>query len=201
MPQVVEPLSEAREAPPNRIRWTRRQYHAMWDADILQGRYELVEGEIISKMGQNRPHVIVIVLLCEWLRQLFGGAFVQVQGPIQTSTSDADFSEPEPDIAITIQPAVAYLERLPAPSDLALVVEVSDTTLRFDRSIKTMLYARSGICEYWIVDIAGRQVFVHRQPAAEGYLEITAYSAEERIATLAHPDVSVCVADLLPPVA
>lgn len=201
MPQVVEPITHAQEAAPNRIRWTRRQYHAIRDAGILQGRDELIEGEILSKTGQNRPHVIVIVLLCEWLRQLFGGAFVQAQGPIQTSTSDSDISEPEPDIAVTVRPATAYLERLPTPSDLALVVEVSDTTLRFDRSTKAVLYARSGICEYWIVDIAGRQLFVHRQPAAEGYLEITAYSAEERIATLSHPDVSVCVADLMPPVA
>jgi len=201
MPQVVESIPHAQEAAPNRIRWTRRQYHAMRNAEILEGRYELVEGEIISKMGQNRPHVIVIVLLCEWLRQVFGGGFVQAQGPIQTSANDADFSEPEPDIAITVQPATAYLERLPTPSDLALVVEVSDTTLRFDRSVKALLYAHSGIREYWIVDIAGRQVLVHRQPAADGYTEITAYSAEERISTLSQPDISACVADLLPPVA
>lgn len=200
MPQVVEPIPETQEAAPNRIRWTRRQYRAMRDADILEGRYELIEGEIISKMGQNRPHVIVIVLLCEWLRQIFGGAFVQAQGPIQTSTNDTDFSEPEPDVAVTLQPATAYLERLPTPSDLVLVVEVSDTTLRFDRSTKAGLYARAGICEYWIVDIAGRQVLVHRRPAAEGYMEITAYNSDERIATLAQAETSVRVADLLPPV-
>lgn len=201
MPQVVEPIPDAPEVAPHRIRWTRRQYHAMRDAEILQGRYELVEGEIISKIGQNRPHVIVIVLLCEWLRQVFGGAFVQAQGPILTSTGDADLSEPEPDVAVTAQPATAYIERLPAPADLLLVVEVSDTTLRFDRSIKAALYARTGVVDYWVVDIVGRQVFVHRRPEVEGYVEITAYSAEERIATLAHPDVSVQVADLLPPAA
>ena len=151
-------------------------------------------------MGQNRPHVIVIVLLCEWLRQIFGGAFVQSQGPIQISLSDTDLSEPEPDIAVTAQPATAYIERLPAPSDLTLVVEVSDTTLRFDRTTKAALYARAGIGEYWIVDIAGRQVFVHRRPGAEGYREIASYGAEEQIAVLSHPGDSVCVADLLPPV-
>jgi|SRR5579871_4011794 len=199
MPQVVEPMPNTREPAPNRIQWTCYQYHAMRDAGILVGRYELIEGEIISKMGQNRPHMIVIVLLSEWLRQLFGGAFVQPQGPIQTALSDADISEPEPDIAVTVQPATAYVENLPAPFDLVLVVEVSDTTLRFDRTAKAALYARAGIREYWVVDIIGRQVFVHRQPASEGYAEITAYGPDEMIATLARPNDAVRVAELLPP--
>ena len=82
-----------------------------------------------------------------------------------------------------------------------LVVEVSDTTLRFDRTTKAALYARAGIREYWIVDITGRQVLVHRQPAAEGYAEIAAYTADESVAPLALPDEAVRVADLLPPLA
>src|SRR5579871_2339099 len=80
-----------------------------------------------------------------------------------------------------------------------LVVEVSDTTLRFDRTTKAGLYTRAGIREYWVVDIAGRQVFVHRRPTSEVYSDITAYSAEEIISTLARPDASITIADLVPP--
>ena len=91
----------------------------------------------------------------------------------------------------------AYSERHPGPEDLLLVVEVSDSTLRFDRTNKAALYALSGIQEYWVLDLNGRQLLVHRRPAGDSYLDIAAYRAEESVAPLARPEVTIAAADLL----
>jgi Uma2 family endonuclease len=199
VPRSVDPVLATPEPAPNRIRWTRLQSSAIRDAEILTGRYELIDGEIISKMGQKPPHRICVVLLTAYLSALFGTLFVQVQSTIDVGDADPDHNEPEPDLAVTRQPATAYSDCHPGPVDLVLVVEVSDTTLRFDRSVKAALYARARIPEYWLLDIAGRQVFVYRRPDPGGYAEAAVYSAEESIATLARADVPVAVADLLPP--
>ncbi|HZT43969.1 MAG TPA: Uma2 family endonuclease [Chthonomonadaceae bacterium] len=194
MPQTQEPA-------PNRVRWTRAQCDAIVAAGVLTGRYELIDGEVIYKKGEKPQHCVTVVLLHAWLTAVFGALFVQSQATIDVGDADPDHNEPEPDAAVTAKPTTAYADRHPGPADLVLVVEVSDTTLRFDRTTKAALYARADIVEYWIVDIVGRQVFVHRQPSAEGYAEITAYGPDERIATLARPNDAVRVADLLPPIA
>jgi Uma2 family endonuclease len=80
-----------------------------------------------------------------------------------------------------------------------LVVEVSDTTLRFDLRNKADLYARARIVEYWVADIAGRRLIVHRRPRVSGYAEILEYAETETVASLARPEGSVRVSDLLPP--
>jgi Uma2 family endonuclease len=79
------------------------------------------------------------------------------------------------------------------------VAEVSDTTLRFDRTTKATLYARAGIREYWMLDLAGRSLYVHRNPGADAYAEIVQYGPGEEVAPLARPESSVRVADLFPP--
>ena len=126
---------------------------------------------------------------------------MQTQATIDGGEADPVHNEPEPDAAVTTAPNTAYLDRHPGPVDLELVAEISDTTLRFDRTTKAALYALAGIREYWIVDIVGRQVYVHRQPGSTGYAEITAFGTDEQIATLARPDESVLVSELLPPTA
>ncbi|HLV81635.1 MAG TPA: Uma2 family endonuclease, partial [Chthonomonadaceae bacterium] len=138
-------------------------------------------------MGQKPPHRLTVVLLHAWLTAVFGALFVQTQATIDIGDADPDHNEPEPDAAVTVEPNTAYSARNPGPKDLVLVVEVSDTTLRFDRTTKAALYARAGIREYWIVNIVDRQALVHRQPSAEGYQEISAYAPDERITTLARP--------------
>lgn len=201
MPRTIAPPPRAPrpEPAPGRKRWTRGECDFLRDNNLLTGRYELIDGEIISKMGQNPPHRIAVILLRNWLIAVFGPLFVQSQASIDVRDADPEHNEPEPDAAVTVQPNIAYLEGHPGPNDLLLVAEVSDTTLRFDRTTKAALYARAGIREYWIVDLAGRQVFVHRQPTLKGYTEITAYAENETLAPLARPDDAVRVGDLLPP--
>lgn len=195
MPRTLEPLPLTHEPAPHRMRWVRQQCDAIRDAGILTGRYELIDGEIIRTMGQKPAHRIAVVLFYDWLASVFGARFVQSQAPI--ALGDAD--EPEPDAAVTAQPATAYREANPGADDVRLVVEVSDATLRFDRNTKAALYARAGIVEYWIADLAGRQILVHRDPTPEGYRQIVAYSESETLSTLARPGATVRVKDLLPP--
>lgn len=200
MPQVAPTLPEQLERFPNRIRWTTSQCRAIVEAGILTGRYELIEGEVISKMGQKPPHAYVVGAIMAWLIAVFGSEHVRVQLTIDIADSSREVDEPEPDAAVTIGPPVQFATRHPGPADLSLVVEVSDSTLRMDRVTKAALYARAGIREYWIMDIVNRQLLVHRGPSATGYAEVVAYSQDERAATLARPDTSVLVSDLLPPV-
>jgi Uma2 family endonuclease len=198
MPQLAEPMPNPQYPAPHRIRWTRAQCDAMEEIGLLTGRYELIDGEILSTMGQNPPHRAAVVLLYAWLSALFGALFVQTQSTIDVSEADPDHNQPEPDAAVTILPNPEYTDRHPGPDDLVLVAEVSDSTLQFDRTTKAALYALAGIREYWIIDIVGRRVFVHREPTSERYLEITTYGAEEMVATLALPTQAVRVAELLP---
>jgi Uma2 family endonuclease len=198
MPQIVEPLSFAPEPAPNRLRWTRSQCRAIVEAGILTGRYELIDGEVINKMGQNPPHATAMGYLQDWAAEVFGGACVRIQSSISVGQADPDHNDPEPDVAVTRAPRGAYADRHPGAEDLLLVVEVSDTTIRFDRTTKAALYALAGIQEYWVLDLNGRTVYIHRRPAAGSYGEITAYGAEESVATLARPEAAVRVSELLP---
>jgi Uma2 family endonuclease len=79
---------------------------------------------------------------------------------------------------------------------LSLVVEIADSTLRFDLSVKALLYARAGIVEYWVVDLTGRQLIVHRDPDAGSYRSVAAYSEHERVAPLESPQHELLVSDL-----
>lgn len=200
MPQIIAPVSYTPEPAPNPFRWTRRHCRTAVDANILVGRYELVEGEVISKMGQGPLHAFVITRLTVWLITLFGADFVRFQLPMRMLGVDSETSEPEPDAVVLARPATEFLQENPGANDATFVVEISDTTLSFDRNTKATLYARAGILEYWIVDITGRRIFVHRQPMPSGYGELIAYSVGEEIAPLVRPKQPVRVADLLPPV-
>lgn len=199
MPQTL-PLPY--EPTPNRKRWTRRECRFLTENGLLTGRYELIDGEIISQMGQNPPHAYVVVRLTAYLIGVFGADFVRMQLPIDVAESDNETNEPEPDGAVLSRPASAYLSGNPGPADLRLVADFSDSTRGFDLRTKAALYARAGIAEYWVIDLVDRRVIVHRSPAADsGYSERVAYAADEPLAPLAAPESPVPVASLLPPVA
>jgi Uma2 family endonuclease len=202
MPKTLSGPPRRSGPAPNRKRWTRHECEFLVDNELLPGRYELIDGEIISKMGQKPPHAVVVTLLMNWLAAVFGALFVRVQTTIDVGdagVADRSYNEPEPDLAVTRRPCTDYREHHPGPADLLLVAEVSDSSVRFDRTTKALLYARADIQEFWVVDINGRRLFVHRRPTAEGYAEIVEYYPDDMIATLARPEVSVRVAELLPP--
>jgi hypothetical protein len=176
-------------APP-RKQWTRGQCaeleaSGIWDRE----RLELVDGELISKMGKNRSHVLVAMGMLEWLQETFGKRFVNAEAPIDVSPADNPKSEPEPDLIVLKREYTNYRSGNPQPRDLDLVVEVSDSTLFFDLTTKADLYARAGIAEYWVLDAAGRRLIVHRNPAAGKFALVTVYAENEAVCPLAAPAV------------
>jgi Uma2 family endonuclease len=184
---------------PNRRRWSVAECYQMAEEGRLVGRYEVLDGEVVNKMGQKPPHFIGISLLARWANKVFGDERVRIQGPIALPAPDGEFSEPEPDLAVTIEPTIAYDGGHPGPADLLLVAEVSDASLLTDVVVKSRLYARAGIAEYWILDLAARGLHVHRAPVDGEYSSIIFHPETKTVSAAARPDAPVLIADLLPP--
>ena len=198
MPTLV---TEAHHQPfplaPPRKRWTRDDC-ALLDGIGAFGKLELIDGELIDKMGKLRPHQIVLVLIHEWLIQMFGVRFISTETPIDVSPEDNHTSEPQPDLIVLSRSVVEFPVDNPRPSDLRLVVEVSDSSLRFDLTAKASLYARAGIVEYWVLDVNARRCVVHRNPQAGRYTSVVAYDKGEEVAPLAVPDRPLSVSSVFP---
>lgn len=185
---------------PPRKRWTRAQCEQLETAGLLeQQNLELLEGELISKMGKNRPHVNAQVFLMGWLIQVFGLAFVNSEASIDVAPQDNATSEPQPDLIVLNQPSNLLASSNPRPEDLRLVVEVADSSLYFDLTRKAALYARAGIGDYWVLDVAGHRLYVHREPVDGRYESVTEYSANESVAPLAAPQSPFLVSLAFPP--
>jgi len=160
-----------------------------------QQRLELVHGELISKMGKKRPHVNALVAVQAWLVRTFGAQFVNPEAPIDVAPEDNPTNEPEPDLVVLAKPSLEFQDANPRPGDLRLVVEISDSTLGFDLTTKAELYARAGIVEYWVVDVAARRLIVHRDPREGLYRSVTAYSEDESASPLASQHSEFRIAD------
>jgi len=139
------------------------QYHAMIQAGILteDDPVELLEGWLITKRSKTPRHSVVTQLLRETLaRLLSSGWHVDSHEPLTTADS-----EPEPDVTIVRGETRQYLDRHPGPQDVALVVEVADSSLQRDRSLKKRLYAAARIPVYWIVNLLANQIEVYSEPS------------------------------------
>jgi Uma2 family endonuclease len=158
---------ESVAAIPNDLIWrlSIEQYHAIIQAGILtdDDSVELLEGWLVFKMPKNPPHRATTRLVRTALENiLHAGWYVDSQEPITLSNS-----EPEPDIVVVRGDTRQYLDRHPGAEDIALIIEVSDTTLQRDRTVKKRIYARAGISIYWIVNLVEEQVEVYSQPLVE----------------------------------
>jgi len=191
--------------PPNALsptlplrRWTVAEYRAMADRGILtrQERTELLDGHIVTMRAKGRPHVITLRLLTQVLTTaLQGQRLIFLQDPISLSPT----SEPEPDLVIVQGQELDYLHQHPQPEVIDLVVEVADSTLSKDREVKGLLYAQAGICEYWVVDVSQRQVWVFRDADPAGYRSRVIYDDTAHLSPLRFPDLRLAIADLFPP--
>lgn len=155
---------------PRRHRHGVAEYHRMATAGVLaqDARVELIEGEIIDMAPIGSRHASVVRKLARAFQAAVGNtALVSVQDPIQLG----DFSEPQPDLALLRWRADFYANAHPTAADLLLVVEVSDTTLEFDRDVKVPLYARYGIAEVWLVDVTAKTVTSYTNPGDLGYAQ------------------------------
>ncbi len=175
--------------------WSRAEYEQMIDAGILgsEDHVELIEGEIVEMSPEKSRHAVATELVAEALRAAFPkGHAIRVQHPL----SLPDDSEPEPDVAVVRGSQRDYREGHPRTA--VLVVEVSDSSLAYDRGRKSKIYAKAGIPEYWVVDLAKRRVHVHRKPTSGKYGRAVVVTPSGSITPLAAPGQPVRVADLLP---
>lgn len=140
-----------------------------------QDAVELLEGWVVFKTARNPRHDNTLVRLEKVLHRLLGPEWV-MRGQSAITT---DESEPEPDVAVVRGPVEEYDDRHPGPADVALVVEVADTSLTHDRTVKARIYARARLPEYWIVNVKDYVVEVYRDPS--GPRDESSYAAPELI--------------------
>ena len=197
MPVAVEAPQEFVIPPPKR--WTREECAVLESSGLIDWeRFELIEGELIPKMPKNPPHSRALKLLVQWLEDLFGRDFILPESSIDLRPEDNPTNEPEPDLLVLTVPFLDLAPGArPGPQKLRLGAEISCSTLAFDLTAKARLYARSGIAEYWVLDVKGRRLLIHRDPAGDGYRSVLAYSEHEYVSTLDVPAAEVCVGEFL----
>ncbi len=159
------------------FRMTVDQYERLVETGLLDGQpIELINGLLVQKMGKNPPHSWTVEALREELWRLLppGWSFRQEQ-PVAIP----DLNELEPDLAIVRGTKDDYAKRHPRPSDVALLIEVADSTLEKDRGPKLVAYGRGGISVYWIVNLIDRQLEIHTGPTSVGYQDRRVLAAGE----------------------
>jgi len=157
---------------------------------MLDRRTELIDGEIIQMPPIGPGHASTTETLAQLLAPSLGGArYIRLGNPL-----DLGDSQPQPDLAVVAGEPKDY--RLAHPSTAELVVEISDTSLEYDRKVKSDIYAGAGIAEYWIVDMAGRRVEIHRDINGAGYAQKRAVGIGESVAPMFAPAFAIAVADL-----
>lgn len=143
-------------------------YYRMAEAGILgpDARVELIEGEIIDMAPIGSKHAAAVSRMAHLLHQKIDQqAIVWTQNPVRLD----EYSEPEPDLALLRPQDDFYRSAHPGPEDVLLVIEVADSSLRYDREIKIPLYARHGIPEAWLVDVENATLTLFRAPSESGY--------------------------------
>jgi Uma2 family endonuclease len=179
-----------------RKRFTRNEVDSMQELGIFDGqRCELIDGELIDKMGQNPPHAYAIQRLFAWLIGLFGPDRLRIQSPVEVKPGDSEWSLPEPDVAVLAEAGGVYAKRHPRGDELLLIVEVADTSLRQDLTTKRHLYARASVGEYWVLDLQSRRLIVHRNPADGEYREMAILNEDDFASCSGH---TIAVREFLP---
>jgi Uma2 family endonuclease len=175
---------------PRRYRITADEYFRMGETGVLapDARVELVEGELIEMAPIGPPHASTVERLVDLLRRaLEDRAMVRTQQPSVVGK----YSVPQPDITVVVRRDDYYADAHPEPRDVLLAVEVADSTLKFDRDVKTAMYARSGVPELWVVDIAAQRILRSASPQNGAYTEIVTLAAGDSIGIGALPDVRI----------
>ncbi len=182
---------------PQRHAITAAEYLRMGEAGVFaqDARLELMDGEIIemAPIG-SRPAAVVNTLNALLVRRIADRAIVSVQNSLLLS----DRTVPQPDLVLLKPSPDRYFSTLPAARDVLLMVEVSDSTLRFDLETKSRLYARAGIAETWVIDVVAQRLRVFRDPGVDGYRFNQEMSGNQRVIAEALPDAAIIVSELFP---
>jgi Uma2 family endonuclease len=152
-------------------------------------RVELVGGFIVNMSPQGSRHNSFQMQLNRLLAPLHARFFIAIQGTL-TVTDGQVF---DPDLLLLRQKPEGYKNKLPDAVDVQLVVEASETSLRFDQRIKLPVYASAEIPEYWIADLEREVLIIHREPDGSRYKWVETRQGDERVSPLAAPDLSFAV--------
>ena len=194
-------LPTMKQAPLTLKRWRRVEYERLVDLGAFEGDpVELLGGQLIVAEPKGSPHATAVGMALDALRAAApSGWIVRVQDPLALD----DESAPEPDLAVVRGSRADYRHAHPARA--ALIIEVAESSLAFDRVDKGSLYARAGIVDYWVVNLVDRVVEVHRHPGADGtapygwrYLSVERAVPPGALVPLGLPAAPIPVAALLP---
>jgi Uma2 family endonuclease len=178
-----------------RHQFTVKQFHQMAEAGILSEneRVELIRGEMIDMSPIGTRHAGCVLFLSNFLILLSGGrALINVQNPLELDET----SEPQPDIALLRPRPDFYRNSHPQPEDIFLLIEVADTTVKYDRDVKIPLYAEANIPEVWLVDVNQEVVEVYRNPLQGVYQDVQKLVKNQILSILAFPDVHINVSEI-----
>jgi len=166
------------------------EYRRMGEAGIFEedDRVELIHGQIVQMSPIGPRHAACVNrLLALFAPLLPEGATLSVQNPVVLDLHD----EPQPDLVLLRFRADGYQAALPRPDDVLLVIEVADTTPAYDRNIKAPLYATAGIAEYWLVNLAGGAIEIHRGPRVDRYADVRPAGRGTTTSPLAFPELEL----------
>lgn len=181
---------------PRRHAITVEEYVRMGEAHVFarHARLELMEGEIVEMAPIGSAHAAVVNILDALLGELAPGAIVSVQNALVLNERSA----PQPDVVLLRRRADWYYASHPMAGDAFLVVEVADTTLKYDLEVKCPLYARAGIAELWVVDLDRRAMHVFLQPEEGEYSIHRVLTRSDKVTVAALADVGFPVSSLFP---
>ncbi len=172
------------------------EYHRMGELGILDAdeKVELLAGQIVKKSMKGTRHTSTNKRVEKVLENRLGDqVLVRTQDPIRLD----NYSEPEPDVAVVIPNSSFYEDHHPTPSEVYLIIEIADTTLRQDCEFKANLYAQAGIEDYWVLDVNNRQLYVFRLPSQDGYQSQQILSKGETISPLSFPNTNLLLSDFM----
>lgn len=182
--------------PVHRRLFTADEYQRLGEVGILHedDHVELVDGDIVQMSAVGSRHCAGVDRLVVLMQRCFGARGIgRVQSPVRLN----QYSEPEPDIAMLKPRADFYASAHPTGDDILLIIEVAETSVRYDREVKGPLYARSGVPEFWLVDLSNDSIEVFTQPRAHGYGSSRTVKRGERLWIAALPDAVLSVDEVL----
>nr|WP_263011708.1 MULTISPECIES: Uma2 family endonuclease [unclassified Laspinema] len=187
---------------PTAKRFTIQEYHRLTELGFFQegDRVELIQGEMIQMAAKGTAHTTVTKRLLRALGQRLGDrATMQIQDPLFLPPN----SEPEPDIALVKNRADDYLSGHPTPEDVILVIEIADSSLRYDREVKLPLYAKAGITDYWIFNLVNNTLECYSEPYQDnretcGYRQRRIVLPDERVSLPGFSDLLLDLAEIFP---
>lgn len=180
---------------PRRLRFSVDEYYKMIELGMLKDyeKAEIIDGELIQKMTIGDKHAAVVDRLNRiFVRNVSDDILVRIQNPLRLS----DFNEPEPDLVLADLTKYDG-NRHPRPQEVILLVEVSDSTLKYDRDFKIPLYAEAGIPEVWIVNLPNNIIEIHQKPSNGLYQLVKIFKSDEIASSEKLPDLLIPVKDIL----